>query len=71
MAVKKPPTSGAGVPYKQPMELVYSEERSRQETAGLSDRELAGRAASGYAVAFEARVVRKSPAVLWIARRVL
>lgn len=71
MAPKKPPTPLTGVPYKQPMELVYSEETRRQESVELSDRELAGRAAAGEAVAFEALVVRKTPAVLSIARRVL
>ena len=53
------------------MELVYSESRRRSEAVEQSDRELAGLARSGDAVAFETLVVRKSPAVVSIARRIV
>lgn len=53
------------------MELVYSESRDRQEAAELPDRELALRARGGDAVAFEALVTRKTPAVVSVARRIV
>jgi DNA-directed RNA polymerase specialized sigma24 family protein len=53
------------------MELVYSESRDRQEAAELPDRELALRARGGDAVAFEALVTRKTPAVISVARRIV
>ena len=53
------------------MELVYSEARRRQESAELSDRELALAARSGDMVSFEALVVRKTPAVVSVARRIV
>ena len=53
------------------MELVYSEARVRRESEELSDRELALAARSGDMVAFEALVVRKTPAVVSVARRIV
>ena len=53
------------------MELVYSQAREQEHAAGLSDRELAVAARDGDMVAFEALVVRKTPAVVSVARRVL
>ncbi|MCA1581964.1 MAG: RNA polymerase sigma factor [Acidobacteria bacterium] len=53
------------------MELVYSEVRRRQETAEQSDRELALSARSGDMLSFEALVVRKTPAVVSVARRIV
>lgn len=53
------------------MELIYSETRRRQETQELPDRELAIAARRGDILAFEALVVRKTPAVLSVARRIL
>ncbi|HEX5134326.1 MAG TPA: RNA polymerase sigma factor [Thermoanaerobaculia bacterium] len=53
------------------MELVYSENRDRREAAELSDTELAVRARGGDMVSFEALVVRKTPAVVSVARRVV
>jgi len=53
------------------MELVYSENRQRQEAAELSDRELALRARGGDAVSFETLVTRKTPAVVSVARRIV
>jgi len=53
------------------MELVYSENRRRQETGELSDRELAVAARGGDMVSFEALVVRKTPAVVSVARRIV
>ena len=53
------------------MELVYSEDRRRQETRELPDRELAIQAREGDMVAFEALVLRKTPAVIAVARRVV
>ncbi|MEO8430329.1 MAG: RNA polymerase sigma factor [Acidobacteriota bacterium] len=53
------------------MELVYSEARVRRESEELSDRELALAARGGDMVAFEALVVRKTPAVLSVARRIV
>jgi RNA polymerase sigma-70 factor (ECF subfamily) len=53
------------------MELVYSESRERREAAELSDSELAVRARGGDMVSFEALVVRKTPAVVSVARRIV
>jgi RNA polymerase sigma-70 factor, ECF subfamily len=53
------------------MELVYSEDRRRQETRELPDRELALQARGGDMVAFEALVLRKMPAVISVARRIV
>ena len=53
------------------MELVYSEDRRRQETRELPDRELALQAREGDMVAFEALVLRKTPAVISVARRIV
>lgn len=53
------------------MELVYSETRERREVAELSDGELALRARGGDMVAFESLVVRKTPAVVSVARRIV
>jgi RNA polymerase sigma-70 factor, ECF subfamily len=53
------------------MELVYSESRERREAAELTDSELAVRARGGDMVSFEALVVRKTPAVISVARRVV
>ena len=53
------------------MELVYSEARRRAEAGEASDRELAEQARGGDMLAFETLVVRKTPAVLGIARRIV
>jgi RNA polymerase sigma-70 factor (ECF subfamily) len=53
------------------MQLVYSEGRRREEAGELSDRELAVAARSGEMVAFETLVVRKTPAVVSLARRIV
>jgi RNA polymerase sigma-70 factor (ECF subfamily) len=53
------------------MELVYSEARVRRESEELSDRDLALAARGGDMVAFESLVVRKTPAVLSVARRIV
>ena len=53
------------------MELVYSQTRRRSEAEALSDRELVAAAAAGDMLSFEALVLRKTPAVLSIARRVV
>ena len=53
------------------MELVYSENRQRREAEELSDRELAVSAREGDAVAFETLVVRKTPGVVSVARRIV
>ena len=53
------------------MELVYSESRERQGSTELPDRELAIRARSGDMVSFETLVVRKTPAVVSLARRIV
>lgn len=53
------------------MELVYSEQRQRQEARELPDRELAIQARGGNMLAFEALVVRKTPAVVSVARRIV
>lgn len=63
-------TAGRTSPEKT-MELVYSESRDRREAAELSDTELAVRAREGDMVSFEALVVRKTPAVVSVARRVV
>ena len=71
MSDEKPPTGDEPAPYKQLMELVYSEQRRRSEARELSDLELAIAARGGDRVAFEALVVRKTPAVVAVARRVV
>jgi len=71
MLDEKPPTGDEPAPYKQLMELVYSEQRRRSEARELSDLELAIAARGGDRVAFEALVVRKTPAVVAVARRVV
>jgi RNA polymerase sigma-70 factor (ECF subfamily) len=53
------------------MELVYSEARVRRESEDLSDRELALLARSGDMVSFESLVIRKTPAVVSVARRIV
>jgi RNA polymerase sigma-70 factor (ECF subfamily) len=53
------------------MELVYSREREQQKTAEVDDRELAVRARSGDVIAFETLVLRKTPAVVSVARRIV
>lgn len=53
------------------MELVYSEDRRRHETRELPDRDLALQARGGDMVAFEALVLRKTPAVISVARRIV
>jgi RNA polymerase sigma-70 factor (ECF subfamily) len=53
------------------LELVYSRQREEKKAAEVDDRELAIRARSGDPVAFEALVVRKTPAVISVARRIL
>jgi hypothetical protein len=71
MSPKKPPTDDGPPPYNGQMELVYSQTRQRQESAELSDRDLGVAARNGDMVAFEALVVRKTPAVVSLARRIL
>ena len=68
---ERPPTDGTPPPYKERMELVYSEERHRQEARELPDRELAVQARAGDMLAFEALVLRKTPAVVSVARRIV
>src|SRR5436190_16916010 len=68
---EKDSTPPAPSPYKGPMELVYSEARVRRESEELPDRDLALAARGGDMVAFEALVVRKTPAVLSVARRIV
>jgi len=53
------------------MELVYSQDRRRDESERESDRRLAIQARDGDLVAFDALVTRKTPAVLSVARRIL
>jgi RNA polymerase sigma-70 factor (ECF subfamily) len=53
------------------MELVYSESRRRVEVEALPDRELAVAARGGDLAAFETLVIRKTPVVVSVARRVL
>lgn len=71
MSERKPPTPDDAAPYKHQMELVYSEDRTRREARALSDSELALAARAGDTVAFEALVVRKTPAVVSVARRIV
>lgn len=71
MPPKNPSTEVDPAPYNRQMELVYSQARQRAEAAELSDRELAIAARGGDMVAFEALVLRKTPAVVSLARRVL
>ncbi len=53
------------------MELVYSRNQEQQKAVEVDDRDLARRARGGDMVAFEALVVRKTPAVVGVARRIL
>ena len=53
------------------MELVYSEGRRRQEVLEAPDRELAIQARGGDMLAFEALVLRKTPSVVSVARRII
>jgi RNA polymerase sigma-70 factor (ECF subfamily) len=53
------------------VELVYSESQERRGAVELSDSELALRARGGDMVSFEALVVRKTPAVVSVARRIV
>ena len=53
------------------MELAYSEERRRAEAVSEDDRTLALAARDGDMVAFETLVVRKTPAVVSVARRIV
>ena len=53
------------------MELIYSREREEKKAAEIDDRGLAVRARAGDAVAFETLVLRKTPAVVAVARRIL
>ena len=53
------------------MELVYSQNRDRQESVELPDRDLAVRARGGDMVAFETLVTRKTGAVVSLARRIV
>jgi RNA polymerase sigma-70 factor, ECF subfamily len=71
MSDEKPSTPDAPAPYKEPMELVYSEDRRKRQAAEASDRELVSWARGGDALAFEALVARKTPAVISIARRIV
>jgi RNA polymerase sigma-70 factor, ECF subfamily len=68
---KKPPTPGDPHPYKERMELVYSEGRRREEIRERPDRELAIQARGGDMVAFETLVLRKTPSVVSVARRII
>jgi RNA polymerase sigma-70 factor (ECF subfamily) len=53
------------------MELVYSRALEQQKTAEVDDRALAIRARSGDAIAFETLVLRKTPIVVSVARRII
>lgn len=53
------------------MELVYSEGRRREETREKPDRELAIQARGGDMIAFETLVLRKTPSVVSVARRII
>ena len=53
------------------MELVYSRQREEKKAAEVDDRELVLRARDGDAVAFETLVLRKTPAVVSVARRII
>jgi RNA polymerase sigma-70 factor (ECF subfamily) len=68
---KKPPTRGDPRPYKERMELIYSEARRREEVSQLPDRDLALQARAGDMVAFESLVLRKTPSVVSVARRIV
>src|SRR5207302_8566568 len=52
------------------MELVYSDSRERQALAEMPDRDLAVRARGGDLLSFEALVLRKTPVVISLARRI-
>jgi RNA polymerase sigma-70 factor (ECF subfamily) len=53
------------------MELVYSEDRRRDEVRERPDRELAIQARGGDVIAFETLVLRKTPSVVSVARRII
>lgn len=53
------------------MELVYSRQREQQKSVEIDDRELAIRARDGDMIAFETLVLRKTPAVVSVARRII
>lgn len=53
------------------MELVYSRQREEKKAVEADDRELALRARAGDPVAFETLVLRKTPAVVSVARRII
>jgi RNA polymerase sigma-70 factor (ECF subfamily) len=53
------------------LELVYSRQREEKKAAEADDRELALRARGGDSVAFETLVLRKTPAVVSVARRII
>ena len=55
---KKPPTGDDPRPYKERMELIYSEGRRRQEVLEAPDRELAIQARGGDMLAFEELLTR-------------
>jgi RNA polymerase sigma-70 factor (ECF subfamily) len=71
MSDKDDPTPDEAAPYNPPMELVYSQSRHRQESAELTDSDLAVLARGGDSVAFETLVLRKTPAVVSVARRIV
>src|SRR5450432_3497095 len=71
MSDEKRSTPDEPAPYKRTMELVYSETRQRQESAELSDRDLALSARGGDMVSFELLVSRKTAAVVSVARRIV
>lgn len=53
------------------MELVYSDSRERQALVEMPDRDLAVRARGGDLLSFEALVLRKTPVVISLARRIV
>lgn len=53
------------------MELIFSRKQEERAAVELDDRELAVRARSGDPVAFDTLVLRKTPAVVSVARRIL
>jgi RNA polymerase sigma-70 factor (ECF subfamily) len=53
------------------LELIYSRQREEKKAVEIDDRELAVRARGGDAVAFETLVLRKTPAVVSVARRII
>jgi RNA polymerase sigma-70 factor (ECF subfamily) len=71
MSDEKSPTPEEPNPYREPMELVYSESRRKLEAAQATDRDLVAQARQGDMLAFEALVARKTPAVIAISRRIV